>query len=536
MTNDQYKDLHKSLREFSGQGGLGAYIHYYYNNYEKYGINFRDEDPKKPSAEEANRAVYEKLQKYMHNANVNANTEAAKKLSEHYTNLLYPTPISKGGTVEDNTVSETIYQLATQAFNEIKNTSYTTENFKSAFTKAAIADQIKQLHVKEKQQSINIEKVKTIVDILKDNANTIQNVNIKDLQKFKLAEKMIQDYINQNPNIKTVSNKGILSSLKYIVNELENNFQNNISAKLAGEMAEYIAARATLGIQTGLSNIQASIVGQEKQKTYVPINHNLVDINMALEGITDQMREQLGVKRARGFNTGYKDGKFVKGDTVWGYDAKLSRFYTLKESAGTVDVSIDLQSKNLELSKLLGLDKINLSMKNYTSTQIKLIKGTPLLSVMQLGTDDFSNHYLSLMSSMQNLTSHTNFSPSSKSFAPIQEYNLRIKEMIAIRSLTGERGQGQTFRQNDFIVLNDKKNRKVNVYSVQDILNKILIYQEDLLTIKGMPEKRFRNRWRGPDYPDLGGIKQRIAEVIANANKYKLTATLNEKKLKPQKT
>ena len=27
--------------------------------------------------------------------------------------------------------------------------------------------------------------------------------------------------------------------------------------------------------------------------------------------------------------------------------------------------------------------------------------------------------------------------------------------MIAIRSLTGERGQGQTFRQNDFIVLND---------------------------------------------------------------------------------
>ena len=91
LTNDQYKDLHKSLREFSGQGGLGAYIHYYYNNYEKYGINFRDEDPKKPSAEEANRAVYEKLQKYMHNANVNANTEAAKKLSEHYTNLLYPT-------------------------------------------------------------------------------------------------------------------------------------------------------------------------------------------------------------------------------------------------------------------------------------------------------------------------------------------------------------------------------------------------------------------------------------------------------------
>ena len=66
-----------------------------------------------------------------------------------------------------------------------------------------------------------------------------------------------------------------------------------------------------------------------------------------------------------------------------------------KQTQDTIDINIDIENNAFKLDKQLNTNKIRASIKNYANANyVGTISGAPLLSVLNIGGIDITNHYL----------------------------------------------------------------------------------------------------------------------------------------------
>lgn len=196
---------------------------------------------------------------------------------------------------------------------------------------------------------------------------------------------------------------------------------------------------------------------------------------------------------------------------------------TIQTSQDTVDIHIDFPPN----SDTFGLNDLNASIKNvgsiFSGYGINVISATPLNSILNLTNVSFANHYLNLLSQM-------NYDQE------VQQGNEVITYALAVRALTGARSS--TFsKKSDFFIVNSRSNNKLYVFSSEDLLKKICPGNSvnfDFLKVSGLPKssKILTNKWMGEKgVPDLGGAQQRIASIVAQTNRFKLSMSIMPSKM-----
>ncbi len=199
--------------------------------------------------------------------------------------------------------------------------------------------------------------------------------------------------------------------------------------------------------------------------------------------------------------------------------------YSINGSQDTVDISIDLQ-KGSYLYNELGLDTLQASIKNLAQINeeygINILGGAPLLSILELASVDFINHYLNLLA----------LNP--KSEMAIHYYKDEIRYMVAVRALSGMRGLIGDQKYSDCFIVNARKDRRVYVWGTGDLLDKIETLRDngglrDALRLNGnaLPrslDNTFIEVQKGQS-PYIGA-SIRISKLISQLHKYKIHASL----------
>lgn len=222
-----------------------------------------------------------------------------------------------------------------------------------------------------------------------------------------------------------------------------------------------------------------------------------------------------------------KEGKKVIGGT-WTYPlGNGGKHVLITNTTQTVDVSIPLENNN-KIAQELGIDALNLSVKNYSSDNfgnflygIKIIE-TSLLEILMLSTTDFANHYLNIMASH-----NTSKDPSFIDNGLVAGYTDYIQLALAVRGLLGARELGQKTDLANFFVLNDKTKKQFTILSVGHILNTLdnLSYKDGLLDYKNIPTNLSnKNKWVG-NGNDSSQAEQRIISLLAEIHQIKMSVS-----------
>lgn len=219
-----------------------------------------------------------------------------------------------------------------------------------------------------------------------------------------------------------------------------------------------------------------------------------------------------------------KKGKQYIGGT-WQYPLGNGGNHVLVTStAQTVDVSIPIEDGN-EVAKELGIDALNMSVKNYSSDingnflhGIKIIE-TSLLETLMLSTANFANHYLNILGSH-----NTSKDPDFIDNGLIDIYTDYIRLALAVRGLLGARGLDQNGDLANFFVLNDKTRKEFTILSIGHILDTLdnLSYKEGLLDYENIPVNLSnKNIWVTGKY-DMSKAQQRIISMLGAIHRIKI--------------
>ena len=198
------------------------------------------------------------------------------------------------------------------------------------------------------------------------------------------------------------------------------------------------------------------------------------------------------------------------------------------QSQETVDWSMDTEL-SAETRAKFNLPEFNASLKSYSSLEssfndkhegIGIINGVPLLSVLNLATTDFVNHYLNLLAANGEVEMPT-------------EVEDIVKIATAVRALTGARGQLSTeFKRNDLFIVNERKGRKngkIHVLPVNMMISNLFKDINNLnkyLKIDNLPTTLKNEKVDAKGQNIMVAIKRRITKVLAETHKAKLNASL----------
>lgn len=235
-----------------------------------------------------------------------------------------------------------------------------------------------------------------------------------------------------------------------------------------------------------------------------------------------------GSKTVMGFSTTFVDSdallkeinkdKNNKTHVSWALSEDGSSLVTIQTSQDTVDIHVDFPDDK----DIFGLKDLNASVKNvgsiFNSKGVHVISETPLNSIIELTNVSFANHYL-------NLLSQINYDDE------VEQGNEVITYALAIRALTGARSRTFT-KKSDFFIVNSRSNNMLYVFSSEDLLKKICpqdSINSNCVNVSGLPKGSnvLNNKWMGKEgVPDLAGAQQRIAAIIAQTNRFKLSMSL----------
>lgn len=235
-----------------------------------------------------------------------------------------------------------------------------------------------------------------------------------------------------------------------------------------------------------------------------------------------------GSKTIVGFSTTFVDSDILlkeinkdknnKTHVSWALSEDKSSLVTIQTSQDTVDIHIDFPDDK----DTFGLKDLNASVKNvgsiFNPRGIHAISDTPLNSILELTNASFANHYL-------NLLSQINYDNE------VEQGNEVITYALAVRALTGARSSTFT-KKSDFFIVNSRSNNMLYVFSSEDLLKKICpqgSINSNYVNVSGLPKGSnvLNNKWMGKEgVPDLKGAQQRIAAIIAQTNRFKLSMSL----------
>lgn len=259
--------------------------------------------------------------------------------------------------------------------------------------------------------------------------------------------------------------------------------QKTLDRKTIGTIAEYIFSI----LQSGMQNIDGKIdkkirkdLAEQAKKTNSSKNRSVQVIIVDPESSFGST--YLGEKKENGIvipsvkNRGYSSWEKIfleNGSAQFSHSSEMTTDLSVLASL--------MPSSIQELANELGIERINESLKNYSSrTAVSTISNTPLGSSI-LGLDPFGKftaHYLNFISSELINEAQIAKGPSFTDF----KFGLNI--LFLMRSLLGIKNSNDTLETaqytgslndetigaNEFIVINDRSAKKVFVYSAYKII------------------------------------------------------------------
>ena len=195
----------------------------------------------------------------------------------------------------------------------------------------------------------------------------------------------------------------------------------------------------------------------------------------------------------------------------------------------TIDIVADIENNRFDLDKKLGIKQITASIKNYSNaSNVHLLSGAPLLSILNIGGIDISNHYLNFVGN-QNEFNDTS----------IISFNNVLKFLVAIRSLLGIKdnihGSGSSVISNDFLIVNNKSAKKIQVVDTKKFINNLIQEMPKEMSVLSIDPLEIdltnANQYIGTKgVPSAEFAKERIANLLTKVSQIKLSANLDVQK------
>lgn len=500
--------------------GLGDYIHLTQSNYELYGFHRRG------------------------SASVSAEAAAAQAYRELKSNIVKKNNLANVKDIElflNSVLQGKTNQELLKKYNIDSGTTQDEEEALAAAIDAEMGSEIREfdrgiLEVRGTLQSQGDyiysgfrDKERQSVRI--DTINKILSTSAKALKKLMTQQRrLMQQGGNASAIVKlgqTLAElRGYMARLNLIVESSETfakrkrtiRFRNGGDTNEIGKMLANIAAiEASLNVTpSGLLGKTGELFGSfalQKADRQADIT-----INSIISGVVGEK----GSKQAlAGISGDFVDKEALvtqisSGGAQWRLEDGV--IVSSRETQDTVDVEIEFS----EFNQLFGATEVRASIKNYFditsqgSKGVHTISQVPLISILNLINTDFGNHYLNLLATGAN-----------KSLLD-GEYTNTIKYAVAVRSLSGYRGDGSTNKLSDYFIVNSRAEGKIRVFSTSHLLEEITPFQgafaDDWVEVTGLP-KSLSNKKVG-EVNSHSGAMQRITNILVEAHRYKLSMSL----------
>lgn len=185
-------------------------------------------------------------------------------------------------------------------------------------------------------------------------------------------------------------------------------------------------------------------------------------------------------------------------------------------SQDTVDVRVEYEDDN----NIFGTKSFSASIKSYLDplntlnttnnylNGVGVLSGAPLLSILQLTTVDFANHYLNLLAHTQGKT-------------PSYVENT-VKQAVAVRAIVGARNNNFN-NLSQYFILNSRVEKRIRVFTSADLLSRLIpgfgLFNDNYANVKGLPDKIINTR--------EDTVEQRISKILAQMHKFKISMSLD---------
>lgn len=194
----------------------------------------------------------------------------------------------------------------------------------------------------------------------------------------------------------------------------------------------------------------------------------------------------------------------------------LKDFSLFDGSKGKISLTGKLETNNMKMdvNLIYNNENFRISAKNYSmlkDSAVHIISSSPFLNILQKNTSaNFINHYLNILVSRDNRFAKRNN-------ADLQKAHELAKTMIIIEGLTGiSQKQGYA----DTLVINNRSKRRIIVRPMSYFVKPL---KEDLFKITGYDldsDKKY-NKWSTKSKED------RIGTLLIDLHKIKISASLN---------
>ena len=533
------------------------YYHTHYRNYLQYGIA-----PKTPGDGSVNVSgdileASKELKKFWGDKaaakNRNGYESLAMELQDYLNNLLYSKTRTNGLNATPEDFNQETLQMIVDIINESgdifkTNQNLTVENLVAILSNTETAKEIYRLN---EQEIYSIEEIKKVNNELKrqmaeienslktglvKNQNSLKNL----LEQRKTVSKKIDAIIAKNPS--KISNQLLNKTIKLesLNKMLAIPYFWGVDMKALGTIAEYVFTLLQTNAQNFAEKKAVDMIAAKTAMTGAQHSTARMLISTSISRDIDSLYNTM-TKEITNNKTGQitiepdkKNKLFKSWKKIILQDGTLQ---LTNSSAMTTDISLDvsLLPENIQSkAKELGLERINESLKNYSSrNKVAMVSGAPLTSILNLDDQGrFSMHYLNFISSERG---KGNKRGGSLSF---QNYQMGLKSLFVVRSLFGIRNSSDNLSTaqwgnssngigaNEFIVVNDRRKRKVFVYSTYKILDYILdneLITDNAITMD-VPEKG-NQKWHGED--GFMSAKLALHNVLKTAESKTVSAKLN---------
>ena len=519
-------------------GKIGDYIHARGIRYREYGIN-KDERGRRPSFDIASNQARNELKELIR---FNKFNKIAEELSQFLTTLIYRSSEGFSGEYFSMTSAEMeefkkdfIKQLEDGKYFELFNANL--ENLSFSSKTGIDNDILKNGPDASRKKGIQYRTIKKMSSYL---TNLIQSLGGSDKPKNTaqaskiLAEaealneqiiKMIQDSkLGEGDDYKIVGGTAATydaSGKKIADNDLITNFNRLVkqvsrpSHKDQGDLAEMFMGVVLNNLLSGTENTIDELINNNLIVGNKKTANKLSNFTASYK-LTERLNRN-NKKKNNGGKNSYIISDSVKGEITWNGEG----------SQGTVDMIIEVPDE-AETREKFGVDKIATSIKNYGSKDeehgVSIISGYPLINALMLFKSDFANHYLNLV------VSHPKDGYNSFDNERHQAHAIMKKGLIA-RALGGVEQIKSATGKSDLFIVNSRADKKVYVYTTDDLLKKIWGDVDKYTNIKNYPEDLVGgNVWiesdRNNPKPNYLDAQTRIANVLAEIHKSKISISI----------
>lgn len=519
---------------------LGEYVHYHAESYRNFGIGKSIPSSISPTSAYTTAKANIRQLAYQKNLSQQAKTLAKKLNDLRIDSLISPTdnydqkvndyvlttlensiPFAKIDStsfdVIENMKFDSIFKLVKDGnlkkYKNAENGQYvywgTLNNYRN---------QLNRLY-RTLSKEVNDNNIKGLTPIL----NEIERIK-KEILKIKREvknDKTARIFFNDS-NIDSTSIKKVIQDMNNLIGYIR-----APKAVLLGEAGEYGTAALIALLADKINDtkvdfidgIEEAVVGKNKSKTNFSNkihNNGFINTEIFLSN-TNIRKTKKGIQFYNNYTTD-ENGNVI----------------SVRGSQDTVDISVNINGS--KLSKELGLNEINASIKNYSDAEnkIKIISGTNLLSILTILYTPFINHYLNM------ITTHVEYNYKNNTRAKKltdvdfqnqwENYNSLIKFTVAMRALSGIRNDVIDInkKNSDFFIVNDRTKKRFFVVDTYTLLKRIEKNVDDSMdfTSNSIPVfGRTQNKWVNAN-DRATGAERRITNIISKLHRRKISASL----------